>query len=235
MCTTSPRSSAPSTSTSRRRRLLHRRGHPEAVSGAPRFIGLRGETFPATQRGECAVKDISALLVGVAIATPGRGAPRRRVDGLAQRSCRPPRDALARSPTRIERTAKIPANRTLLRRGRDSNPRYACAHNGFRDRPVRVNDKITTFRGRSRMWGLRLAIGSSVVHQHEQPDGASVGTAGQHDGRAARLDAQPGFACPGQANARAQRGRREVQVSASADGDVLDEAAAVQREVAGRV
>jgi hypothetical protein len=33
------------------------------------FIGLRRETFPATQGGERAVMGISALLVGVAIAT----------------------------------------------------------------------------------------------------------------------------------------------------------------------
>ena len=33
---------------------------------------------------------------------------------------------------------KLPLyNKMIWRRGWDSNPRYACAHNGFRDRPVR--------------------------------------------------------------------------------------------------
>ena|GEM_PF-4627513 len=32
--------------------------------------------------------------------------------------------------------AKTPLSRGLLRRGWDSNPRYDCSHNGFRDRPI---------------------------------------------------------------------------------------------------
>lgn len=42
------------------------------------------------------------------------------------------------------------------RRGRDSNPRYDCSHNGFRDRPIRP------------LWHLSVAMAYRCAHANTQ-------------------------------------------------------------------
>ena len=55
-------------------------------------------------------------------------------------------------------TARVPSFVLNWRRGWDSNPRYACTHNGFRDRPNRP------------LWHLSVARAYRVVSGSPQPD-----------------------------------------------------------------